>query len=232
MANYYDILEISKAATSADVKKAYRKLALQWHPDKNPSNVDEANRRFKQICQAYEILSDDKQRAAYDQKMAKPSAKTYRYKTTSNKTPSTSMPYFETSFDDDLPYHFKHPHQLFREFFGSDEFFGVSGRKTDPRSFVSFMWDPFANMHAGSAAMKIPASASPNSRYSSRRMQTKTSQMKSNVPKTTTTTTTVTKFRDGKSYTKKKIVENNVETTYRYENNELISKTVKTLIIG
>lgn len=231
MANYYDILEINKSATSVDVKKAYRKLALQWHPDKNPNNVDEANRRFKQICQAYEILSDDKQRTAYDLKIAKKQFKPYRYKSTSNtKSPSSSStPYFETSFDDDFPYQFKQPHQLFREFFVNDDLFAFNGRKGDPRSFVSFMWDPFANMHAGSAGMKIPATAS--TRHTARRMQTKTSPTKSNVPKTTTTTT-ITKFRDGKSYTKKKIVENNVETTYRFENNELISKTVKTLIIA
>lgn len=229
MANYYDILELSKAATSADVKKAYRRLALQWHPDKNPNNIDEANRRFKQICQAYEILSDEKQRAAYDLKNAKSSSKTHRYKPTTTKAPSTPHPYFETSFDDDFAFHFKHPHQIFREFFGNDDIFSFKGNKHEPRSFVSFMWDPFANMHAGSAAMKIPAATSATSR---RRMQTKTNPTKSSVPKTTTTTTTITKFRDGKSFTQKKIVENNVETTYRYENNELISKTVKTLIIG
>lgn len=240
MANYYEILELNRAATLADVKKAYRKLALQWHPDKNPNNLEEANRRFQQICQAYEVLSDDKQRTAYDLKSAKSAFKTYRYKSTSPKSPksppSTSTPYFETSFDDDFPSHFKHPHQIFREFFGTDDFFGFGGHRSDPRSFVSFMWDPFANMDAGSAAMKVPASASQSSRYNSRRMQTKTSPLKQNGPKTantkTTTTTTVTKFSDGKSFMKKKITENNVETTYRYENNVLISKTIKTLFIS
>lgn len=229
MANYYDILEITKAATTADVKKAYRKLALQWHPDKNQNNVEEANRRFKQICQAYETLSDEKQRAAYDLKNARPTFRAHRYKSTSTKSPSSpSKPYFETSFDDEFSHHFKQHQQLFRDLFGGDEFFGFSGRKSDTRSFVSFIRDPFSNMNTGSAAMKIPAA----SRNSSQRSPTKTSPTKSNVPKTTTTTTTVTKFRDGKSFTKKKIIEGNLVTTYRYINNELVSKKVKTLIVG
>lgn len=65
MADYYDILEISRTATADEIKKAYRKKALQFHPDKNPGNA-EAEKRFKEVSEAYEVLNDDKKRQAYD----------------------------------------------------------------------------------------------------------------------------------------------------------------------
>jgi molecular chaperone DnaJ len=65
MADYYEILEISRNATAEEVKKAYRKKALQYHPDKNPGD-SEAEKRFKEISEAYEVLSDTKKRQVYD----------------------------------------------------------------------------------------------------------------------------------------------------------------------
>lgn len=65
MADYYEVLEIPRAATADDIKKAYRKKALKYHPDKNPGNAD-AEKRFKEISEAYEVLSDDKKRQIYD----------------------------------------------------------------------------------------------------------------------------------------------------------------------
>ena len=64
--NYYSILEVDPKATEADIKKSYRKQALKWHPDKNPKNKDEAEKRFKKIAEAYEVLSDPKKREIYD----------------------------------------------------------------------------------------------------------------------------------------------------------------------
>lgn len=58
MVDYYKILDVKKGASEVEIKKAYRKLALLWHPDKNPDKVDEANRRFREIAEAYEVLSD------------------------------------------------------------------------------------------------------------------------------------------------------------------------------
>src|SRR3984957_3217831 len=66
MADYYDILEISRSATADEVKKAYRKKALQYHPDKNPGDAN-AEKRFKEISEAYEVLSDDNKKRLYDQ---------------------------------------------------------------------------------------------------------------------------------------------------------------------
>ncbi len=63
--DYYEILGVSKSASSDQVKKAYRKLALEWHPDKNKSAG--ANEKFKEINEAYAVLSDSQKRSTYDQ---------------------------------------------------------------------------------------------------------------------------------------------------------------------
>jgi molecular chaperone DnaJ len=63
--DYYEILEISKDAASSEIKKAYRKLALKYHPDKNQGDKTSEN-QFKELTEAYEVLSDEEKRAAYD----------------------------------------------------------------------------------------------------------------------------------------------------------------------
>ena len=60
MADFYDVLGVSKNASQQEIKSAYRKLALKWHPDKNKSK--EAEGKFKEINKAYEVLSDTKKR--------------------------------------------------------------------------------------------------------------------------------------------------------------------------
>ena len=64
--DYYEVLGVNRDASDGDIKKAYRKLAMKWHPDRNPENP-KAEEHFKEAKLAYEILSDSKQRTAYDQ---------------------------------------------------------------------------------------------------------------------------------------------------------------------
>src|SRR5436190_11136163 len=64
--DFYEILGISKSATPAEIKKAYRKKAIEFHPDKNPGDK-EAEEKFKEAAEAYEILSDSSKRQRYDQ---------------------------------------------------------------------------------------------------------------------------------------------------------------------
>lgn len=63
--DYYQILGVNKKATADEIKKAYRKLAVKWHPDKNPNNKA-AEEKFKKISEAYAVLSDSKKREEYD----------------------------------------------------------------------------------------------------------------------------------------------------------------------
>ena len=64
-ADYYEVLGVTKTASGEEIKKAYRKLAMQYHPDRNPDNK-EAEAKFKDINEAYEVLKDEQKRAAYD----------------------------------------------------------------------------------------------------------------------------------------------------------------------
>ena len=64
--DYYQLLGVDKKASTEEIKKAYRKLALKWHPDKNPQNKAQAEEKFKKISEAYAVLSDEEKRKQYD----------------------------------------------------------------------------------------------------------------------------------------------------------------------
>lgn len=119
MVDYYEVLGVQRHASAEDIKKAYRKLALKWHPDKNPENKEEAERKFKQVAEAYEVLSDAKKRDIYD-----------KYGKEGLNGGSGGGSHFDSPFE--FGFTFRNPDDVFREFFG--------GR--DPFSFDLFE-DPF-----------------------------------------------------------------------------------------
>ncbi|XP_074841158.1 dnaJ homolog subfamily B member 6 isoform X1 [Carettochelys insculpta] len=122
MVDYYEVLGVHKHASPEDIKKAYRKLALKWHPDKNPDNKEEAERRFKQVAEAYEVLSDAKKRDIYD-----------KYGKEGLNGGGGGGSHFDNPFE--YGFTFRNPEDVFREFFG--------GR--DPFSF-DFFEDPFDDL--------------------------------------------------------------------------------------
>lgn len=66
MVDYFKVLEIPQTANFADIKRAYHQLALKWHPDKNPEDLEEATKKFKEICEAYETLSNEFKKPMFD----------------------------------------------------------------------------------------------------------------------------------------------------------------------
>jgi DnaJ-class molecular chaperone len=86
--DYYSILGVPKNAAEKDIKSAYRKLARKWHPDANPNNTKEAEEKFKEISEAYEVLGDPEKRKKYDvlgpnwQQAAQQAEQQRRYRTT------------------------------------------------------------------------------------------------------------------------------------------------------
>jgi DnaJ-class molecular chaperone len=119
--DYYHILGLSKSATDDEIKKAYRKLALKYHPDKNKS--PEAEEKFKLLAEAYEVLSDKKKRDIYDQ-FGEEGLKGGGGGSGGGFGGGGSGPHFTYSFHGD-------PRQTFAQFFGTENpfemFFNMGG---------------------------------------------------------------------------------------------------------
>lgn len=228
MVDYYKTLELPRSATSVDIKKAYRKLALRWHPDKNLEKKDEAERKFKEISEAYEVLSDEKKKRLYDLhgKDGLSGSTRSRYRRHHHHHGTSSL--FD-DFGSTFHFTFRDPEDVFREFFGND--------------FSSNFFDSFFNRHSrrteSSAVNRRERSGNifgfpgldftmpfhhdlSRTGYSSFNQYFREPPQKPGIRKTTTST----RFVNGKKIETRRIIENGVETVTVQEDGVLKSKTV------
>ncbi|HXR33935.1 MAG TPA: molecular chaperone DnaJ [Verrucomicrobiae bacterium] len=113
--DYYEILGVAKTASVEEIKAAYRKAALQWHPDRNPEHKEEANLRFRESTEAYSILSDAQKRQIYD---------TYGH---AGLAGAGAQPDFNGTIFQDF-------HDIFGDFFGFEDLFGAAGGRRGGRN--------------------------------------------------------------------------------------------------
>lgn len=158
--DYYKILQVDKSAKDEDLKKAYRKLAMKWHPDKNPNNKKEAEAKFKQISEAYEVLSDPEKRAIYDQ---------YGEEGLKGQVPPPDAggrggaTFFQTG-DGPNVFRFnpRNANDVFDEFFGfSTPFGGMGGGGATRFSSSMFGDDIFSSFGEGRTMNSVPRKAPP-----------------------------------------------------------------------
>ncbi|KAL9966814.1 hypothetical protein ACROYT_G024937 [Oculina patagonica] len=218
MSDYYKILEVPKSASEQDIKKAYRKLALKWHPDKNPDNKEEAEENFKLISEAYDVLSDKDKRKIYD-----------RYGKEGLTGGGGGGGPGAGGFGD-FNFHFRDPDEIFREFFQHDsmfeDFFGNS-RGTGRHQNRMRPHDPFAGFPSfgftSSFGFSDGFGSDPfgGNSFSSFQSFGGSGGGGGGGGRNFKSTSTSTKVVNGKKITTKKIVENGTETVEEWEDNIL-----------
>ncbi|NXS40386.1 DNJB8 protein, partial [Balaeniceps rex] len=216
MVDYYKVLGLQKSASQDDVKKSYHKLALKWHPDKNPSNKEEAEKKFKAVAEAYEVLSDPQKRSLYDRSVKESRSHRGRSATEGHNS----------SFDS--PYVFHDLEEIFREVFGG----------TDP--FALVFWDPFDNIrnngenwHETSRSRRrsslfsdFTESFMPWNSSSPREQPTSSFAEDTAGPHSVRSVLTTTEVINGKRITTRKIIKNGQERTEVEEDGQLRSVTI------
>jgi len=115
--DYYEILGVAQTASVEEIKSAYRKAALKWHPDRNPEHKEEAELRFRESTEVYSILSDAQKRQIYD---------TYGH---AGLAGAGAQPDFNGTIFQDF-------HDVFGDFFGFEDLFGAAGGRRGGRSRV------------------------------------------------------------------------------------------------
>jgi len=212
--DYYEILGVARDADEQTIKKAYRKLALQYHPDRNPDNVEESTEKFKEISEAYEVLSDTRKRQIYDQG---------GYDALNNK--------FDTS-----GFMHEDPFAMFNQFFSqfADEpmfrNFGhgfPSSHSSQNRDHQSRSRDPFgfgfsSSFFGGGGGGDDIFSSFGNMGGTSSSVFTSMGGGMGNM----TSTSTTTRISNGKKVTTKTTIRNGQTTTEKYENDKLVEKMI------
>jgi len=207
MSDYYEILGIDRNASESDIKKAYRKLALKWHPDKNPDNAEEASEKFKQISEAYEVLSDKSKRDVYDR---------YGKGGLTGDGPAGG-PNFH--------FEFHNPDDIFRQFFGGNNpfemFAGFGGGSSSSRSQSRdpFGFEPFGGFGSSFGFTDFNGFGGGASSFTS---FSSTGGMGPNVKSVTKSV----KIVNGEKIETKKVVENGKERVEVRKNGRLTSLMV------
>ncbi|CAF0780111.1 unnamed protein product [Brachionus calyciflorus] len=230
--SYYEMLELTNTASEADIKKAYRKLALKWHPDKNPNNQKEAEIKFKEISEAYEVLSDKKKREIYD-KYGKEGL-TRGAGGGGGSRGNSSDEDFDFMFRQG-GFRFRSPNDIFEEFFGTKNIFDLfenddifSGfqrssqkrsQRNDGNDMGSTIMQSFFGFPGGGSVFGGPGFASFSSFSSSGNSSGGSHGMVKSTSKST-------KVINGKKFVTTKIVENGVETVITEEDGVVKSKTI------
>ncbi|XP_069722426.1 dnaJ homolog subfamily B member 8 [Phaenicophaeus curvirostris] len=211
--DYYKVLGLQKSASQDDVKKSYHKLALKWHPDKNPSNKEEAEKKFKAITEAYKVLSDPQERSLYDR-----SVKESRPRRGRNATGG-----HDRSFDS--AYAFHDLKGTFTEVFGG----------MDPS--LHDLWDPFDNIRNSSENLRRTIGRGRNSSlfsdymqlfmpwnlFTSSKLPTYFFSEDAAGSQSVRSELTTTRVINGKRITIQKIIENGQERTEVEEDGQLKS---------
>ncbi|NXT03734.1 DNJB8 protein, partial [Jacana jacana] len=211
MVDYYKVLGLKKSASLDDVKKSYHKLALKWHPDKNPNNKEEAEKKFKAVAEAYEVLSDPQKRSLYDKSIKESRSRGRRVTEDHNS-------FF------DSPYAFHDLRDIFGEVFG-----GI-----DP--LVHDFWDPFnygENWHRESGRERNPGLFSdflesfvPWTLFSPCKQSPSSFAGGTGGPPSVRSEVITTEVVNGKKITTLKVIENGQERIEVRENGKLKSVSV------
>ncbi|XP_053374401.1 dnaJ homolog subfamily B member 6-like isoform X4 [Mercenaria mercenaria] len=208
MEDYYEILCIQRSASETDIKKAYRKMALKWHPDKNMDKKEEAEKKFKEISEAYEVLSDKKKRQIYD--------KYGKEGLTGGQ--GNGYSHYDDGFGFDSGFHgfhFRDPEEVFREFFGGRdpfaEFFSGFPGPSPFFSSQSQFSDPFAGGSGFTSFSSTSFGGGGGGGGGGANFRS---------------TSTSTKMVNGKKVVTKKVVENGLETVTVEEDGVLKSHMV------
>ncbi|KAG2468524.1 dnaJ homolog subfamily B member 6-like [Polypterus senegalus] len=224
MAEYYHILGVKRNSTQDEITKAYRKQALKWHPDKNPQSRDTAERKFKQLSEAYEVLSDPRKRDIYD------------IYGTEGLGRGSGRPFHSGQ---GFGFTFRRPEDVFRDFFGGRDtfadFFGdlfeenflgnqtVSRRRNKDSSAYRYSNHPsgprMSGYEAGYTSYNQPGGDSFTSFYSNLFGEKNTND---NFRSVSSSTKTV----NGRKITTKRMVENGQERVEVEEDGQLKSLTI------
>jgi DnaJ family protein B protein 6 len=244
--DYYEVLGVSRNANETEIKKAYRKLALRWHPDKNLDNRETAEINFKRLSEAYEVLSDPKKRQVYDR---------YGKDGLINGGGASSggpggfpggMADLFSGFGGGffspfgqggggggggMFFNFRDPNEVFREFFGSNDPFGEffsdmsqhqqqhnQNHRSSAQTQHSSMMNPF-DMFTGGGLFDAFGTGGGMSMHMSSSSMGPGGQ---NVKRISTSVKTV----NGKRIETKRVVDNGVETVTVIENGQVKSRTV------